>query len=166
MSDEKEEFDRWATNFYDYYEPGSRADHEFRLTRKLVITAHKWTSFIDEQVRRKTGFSRSRWQTLAAIAFAGGPVATLELAGRMGVQWPTVVRVLNEMEAEGLIERTQSSDDRRYRMIAITPAGQTLLEEVLEITNPLRAARLAGIATEDLIASERVLDRMLGTLPR
>lgn len=166
MSDEKGEFDRWATTFHDYYEPGSRADYEFRLTRKLVITARKWTAFIDEQVRRKTGFSRSRWQTLAAIAFAGGPVATLELAGRMGVQWPSVVRVLSEMEAEGLIERTQSSDDRRYRMIAITPAGRALLDDVLEITNPLRAARLAGIATEDLIASERVLDRMLATLPR
>jgi len=166
MGDEKGEFDRWATTYHDYYEPGSRADHEFRLTRKLVITARKWTAFIDEQVRRKTGFSRSRWQTLAAIAFAGGPVATLELAGRMGVQWPSVVRVLSEMEAEGLIERTQSSDDRRYRMIAITPAGRALLDEVLEITNPIRAARLAEIATEDLIASERVLDRMLARLPR
>ena len=94
MSDKKGEFDRWAAAFHDYYEPGSRAEYEFRLTRKMVITARKWTAFIDDQVRRKAGFSRSRWQTLAAIAFAGGPVTTLELSGYMGVQWPTVVRAL------------------------------------------------------------------------
>jgi len=166
MSDKNGEFDRWAATFHDYYESGSRAEYEFRLTRKMVITARKWTAFIDDQVRRKTGFSRSRWQTLAAIAFAGGPVTTLELSGYMGVQWPTVVRALGEMEAEGLIARTRSGKDRRYRTIAITPAGQTLLDEVLEITNPLRATRLADIATEDLIVSERVLDRILAALPR
>ena len=166
MSGEEGEFDRWATTFHEFYERGSRAEYEFRLTRKLVITARKWTSFIDEKVKQKTGFSRSRWQTLAAIAFAGGPVATLALSERLGVQWPTLVRTLNEMEAEGLIERTQAIKDRRYRMIAISPAGRALLDEVLEIVDPVRAETLTPIATQDMITTERVLDQLLQVLSK
>ncbi len=166
MTDNESDFESWATTFYDHYDRGSRVEYEFRFTRKLVIAARKWTSFIDERIKQKTGYSRSRWQTLAAIAFSGAPVATLELSERMGVQWPTLIRTLNAMETEGLIERTHDLKDRRYRMITISPAGRKVLEDVRQILDPLRSIKLKGLSTEDLMASERVLDQLLDVLIR
>lgn len=166
MSESEGDFDSWATTFYDHYDRGSRGEYEFRFTRKLVIAARKWTSFIDERIKQKTGYGRARWQTLAAIAFSGGPVATLELSERMGVQWPTLIRALNAMEAEGLIERTQDLKDRRYRMITISPTGRKVLEDVRQILDPLRSIKLSAFTTEELVASERMLDRLLEVMSK
>lgn len=167
MSENKSDFDNWAATFYDHYDRDSRVEYEFRFTRKLVLTARKWTSFIDEKIRLKTGCSRSHWQTLAAIAFSGGgPVATLALSERMGVQWPTLIRALNEMEVRGFIERTQDPNDRRVRMITISPAGRQALADVRQILDPMRSIMLEGFETADLKAAERVLDRLLRVLNR
>lgn len=158
------EFDNWAQSFYDQYDRGSRLEHEFRLTRMLVITARKWTAHIDEKIRQRTGYTRARWQALSGISLSGAPVSTLELSERMGIQWPTLIRTLNELEAEGLIERKQDPNDRRYRLVEISPAGRRVLKDVRAILDPMRSALLTGLSEEELIATEQVLRRLLVTL--
>lgn len=160
-----DEFDRWAKTFHDHYDEGSRLEHEFRLTRTLVIAARKWTRYIDEKIKDETGYSRSHWQALAAVSFSGEPVATLELSDRLGVRWPTLIRTLNEMEAAGLIERTQDRDDRRLRMITISPAGRKLLRDVRKILDPLRSVVLDHMSTDEIVIAEQLLTRLLGALP-
>jgi MarR family transcriptional regulator for hemolysin len=154
------EFDAWAKRFYEQYEEGSRLEKEFHLTRKLILTARRWTTHIDELVKKRTGHSRARWQTLSALSFSEGTVGTLELARRLAVRWPTLIRVLNELEAEGLIRRLPDPHDRRMRLVAITPEGRRVMSRVRDILDPARSAVLAGFSDEELVSAERVLDRL------
>lgn len=157
-------FDVWANRFHQQFEEGSRLEKEFRLTRTIVLTARRWTTHADGLVRAATGHTRARWQTLSALTFSDGPVGTLDLARRMGLRWPTLIRVLNELEAEGLVDRARDETDGRLRMIAITPQGRALVDRVLTILNPARADVLSVFSDEELVTAERLIQRLLTVL--
>lgn len=153
------EFDSWATRFGEFYPDGSRPELEFRFSRLLILAARRWSSYIDEAIRKKTGQPRARWQTLAALAFSDGPIATIELAERMAVQWPSLIRTLDGLEAEGLIERKINPADKRSRRVTITDKGLAVFRQVKAVLDPTRAALLEGFSDDELRVAERLLDR-------
>jgi MarR family transcriptional regulator for hemolysin len=161
LSAEGAEFDRWAVNHGDYYPPGSRLDLEFRLSRNLVMAGRRWVTLIDGLVKAKHGQSRARWQTMFSIAFAGRPVTTIALAKRLGVQWPTLIRVLDELEREGLVIRRDNPDDRRSRWIELSPAGHEVTRRVQTVLDPARSEMLAGLSDEEMAIGVRLLGRIL-----
>jgi len=153
------DFDSWASRFGEFYPAGSRAELEFRFSRLLILAARRWSTFIDEAIKQKTGQPRARWQTLAALSFSDGPIATIELAERMAVQWPGLIRTLDSLEAEGLVERRINPADKRSRLITLTPQGLAVFREVKAVLDPTRAALLEPFRDEDLAAAERLLGR-------
>ena len=158
MSGESE-FDSWATRFGEFYAGGTRPELEFRFSRLLILAARRWSTFIDEAIRQKTGQPRARWQTLAALAFSDGPIATIELAERMAMQWPSLIRTLDGLEGDGLIERRINPADKRSRLVTITARGLAVFREVKAVLDPTRAALLEDFADDELAAAERLLDR-------
>src|SRR5215208_8204343 len=56
-----------------------------------------------------------------------GALTPSELAVRERVQRPTVTRFVCRLEELGLVTRAADPADRRSALIAITPAGRTLL---------------------------------------
>ncbi len=159
-----DEFDGWATRFGEFYAEGSRTELEFRFSRLLILAARRWSTYIDEVIRQRTGQPRARWQTLAALAFSSGPIATIELAERMAVQWPSLIRTLNDLEAEGLVERRVNPADKRSRLVTITEAGEVVFRQVKAVLDPARAALLEGFGDEELTAAERLLERFFAVM--
>jgi MarR family transcriptional regulator for hemolysin len=158
------EFDSWATRFGEFYADGSRGELEFRFSRLLILAARRWSTFIDEAIRQKTGQPRARWQTLAALAFSEGPIATIELAERMAVQWPSLIRTLDGLEVEGLVERRVNPADKRSRLVTITDKGLGVFRDVKAVLDPTRAALLEGFSREELGAAERLLERFFAAI--
>jgi MarR family transcriptional regulator for hemolysin len=158
------EFDGWAARFRDFYPADTRGALEFRFSRLLILAARRWTTFIDEAIRQRTGQPRARWQTLAALAFSDGPIATIELAERMAVQWPSLIRTLNDLEADGLISRRINPDDKRSRLVTITDDGIAVFREVKAVLDPTRGALLEAFNDDELRAAERLLDRFFAIL--
>jgi MarR family transcriptional regulator for hemolysin len=154
------EFDDWAVNHADFYAPGSRLDLEFRLSRILILAGRRWVTLIDGLVKARHGQSRARWQTMFSIAFAGRPVTTIALAKRLGVQWPTLIRVLDELESEGLVTRRDNPDDRRSRWIELSPAGLEVTRRVQTVLDPARAEILSGLSEEELALGIDLLGRI------
>jgi len=142
------EFDGWATRFAQFYPAGSRNELEFRFSRLLILAARRWSTYIDEVIRERTGQPRSRWQTLAALA-----------AERMAVQWPSLIRTLDALEAEALIERRINPADKRSRLVTITPKGLAVFRDVKAVLDPSRGELLEGFSDEELAVAERLLDR-------
>jgi MarR family transcriptional regulator for hemolysin len=153
------EFDNWAKRFGEFYDEGSRHELEFRFSRLLILAARRWSTFIDEAIRQKTGQPRARWQTLAALAFSEGPIATIELAERMAVQWPSLIRTLDGLEAEGLVERRINPADKRSRRVTITNKGLAVFCDVKAVLDPTRAELLDGFSDDELRIAERLLER-------
>lgn len=158
------EFDSWATRFGEFYTDGSRDELEFRFSRLLILAARRWSTFIDESIRRQTGQPRARWQTLAALAFSDGPIPTIELAERMAVQWPSLIRTLDGLETDGLVERWINPADKRSRLITITDKGLAVFREVKAVLDPTRGMLLEGFTDEELGVAERLLDRFFAAI--
>ncbi|MXO66145.1 MarR family winged helix-turn-helix transcriptional regulator [Altericroceibacterium endophyticum] len=159
-------FDNWAVNFNDYYHQGSRVEAEFLFSRNLIIAARRWTSYIDEAIRAKTGHSRAHWQTLFGIAFAETPVTTLDLSERMGVQWPSLVRTLNELESKALIRRWKNPEDRRSRLVEITDNGREALADVKEVLDPKRHELFADFEEDELRVATELMERLYKKMER
>jgi MarR family transcriptional regulator for hemolysin len=157
-------FEGWATRFGEFYAEGSRAEIEFRFSRLLILAARRWSTYIDEVIREQSGQPRARWQTLAALAFSDAPIATIELAERMAVQWPSLIRTLNELEAEGLIERCINRADKRSRLVTITDKGLGVFRDVKAVLDPTRAALLENFSDDELQVTERLLDRFFRSI--
>jgi DNA-binding MarR family transcriptional regulator len=53
------------------------------------------------------------------------------LAGRIALDTSTTAGVVDRLEARGLLARRISPDDRRVRLLTLTPAGELLLAQTL-----------------------------------
>ena len=53
------------------------------------------------------------------------------LAGRIGLDTSTIGALVDRLESRDLIERKVSPEDKRVRLLSVTPAGQKLLEDVM-----------------------------------
>ena len=93
------------------------------LASNIIRTADRLNGGA-KQVFRAHGLSRSLYNALritAAAASAGIPVRTI--AEDMIVREPDISRLVDRLEAAGLVERRRSTKDRRVVRVRATRAG-------------------------------------------
>lgn len=159
-------FEQLAPRFNQFYPEGDRVTTEFLFSRKLILASRRWVNFIDRAIQKATGQTRARWQTLHAISYSEPPVTTVTLAERLGVRWPTLVRTLGNLEADGLIEKLDNPEDGRSRIIRLTAKGKDVFAKTKAILDPERHRVLADMSEDDLINATAVVDRFLAALVR
>jgi MarR family transcriptional regulator, transcriptional regulator for hemolysin len=83
-----------------------------------------------------------------------------ELAHRLHIEGPTLVRHLDRMETEGLLERCRDAHDRRVMRVCLTPSGRRRHAELREIAASLDARLRALLTPDETDTVERVLARI------
>ena len=141
---------------------GSLEDMKLRFTRRVIFLARRWRNHINDELRR-TGHSHARWMTLIWIQLLDGQSNHRELAERIGVELPTLVRLLNRLEAEGLVERLALAGRARAKTVRLTPKGRGVLVELNLITERARASFLDGADHEKLEVCMSLFDDLLAT---
>jgi MarR family transcriptional regulator, transcriptional regulator for hemolysin len=97
---------------------------------------------------------------LADEAPGGLELSQRQLAERMGVEVPTMVRHLDRLEREGLIERRRDARDRRVTRITVTPAGSRRLGVLRRVADAMDAEILSLLGPETYRALASTLDRL------
>ncbi len=96
------------------------------LCNTLRMTARAVTAVYDDALRplrlRVTQYS------LLARAVSMGPVESSRLSAALGLDKTTLARNLRPLERRGLIA-IATGEDRRTRLVRVTPAGEKLLKE-------------------------------------
>jgi MarR family transcriptional regulator, transcriptional regulator for hemolysin len=126
---------------------------------RLLFLGHR--SVHDELDRRLSqhGASLWNWVLLKEAANAEG-ASQRELAQHMRIEPPTLVRHLDKLAEEGLVERRPDPDDRRVVRVVVTPAGRARLTELHAIVHELDD-ELRGILTKrDVEVLNRALPRI------
>jgi DNA-binding MarR family transcriptional regulator len=77
---------------------------------------------------------------------------------------PTMSRILDTMEASGLVRREPDPDDARSRFVSLTREGKTLRKKLLPIAKALVAELERGIPEEELLLTRHTLRRMFRNL--
>jgi MarR family transcriptional regulator, transcriptional regulator for hemolysin len=153
--------DAAKTNFEIYRAGGTTP--EIRLTINLVIAARKWRALTDERLRL-VGQSSARMEALAAIMNSPWPSSQIDIAKRLRIEGPTMTRMLDTLEADGLVERIADPTDRRSKHLRLTAQGEAVLEEIFGIVDGLRARLIAGLAPEQIDALNSTLVTLTGRL--
>ncbi len=135
-------------------------DPKFRLTVQMVLAARRWRSMLDDRLRL-IGTSSARMEALSTIDRAPWPSAQVEIANRMGIEKPTLTRMLDMLEAEKLVERLPDPWDRRAKLIRLTPQGEETLDAANGIASDLRAILLDEFTDEEIIKANRFIERLL-----
>lgn len=85
----------------------------------------------DRHTREEYGLSPAARQVLAVVEGAGEPLEPSVIAERMLVTTGTMTSVLDTLERRELILRLPHPSDRRKVLVQITPAAQTVVDELL-----------------------------------
>jgi DNA-binding MarR family transcriptional regulator len=86
-----------------------------------------------------------------------------EVRDRLVAQVPDATRLLDRMEAQGLIERKRESDDRRFVTARIASRGLELLSELDEPMLALHRAQLAALDAREAQVLIELLERVRRT---
>jgi DNA-binding MarR family transcriptional regulator len=80
-----------------------------------------------------TGLSALGWSAsqgaLGALHCGEGPIIMSDLGEELGVTPRNVTKLVDELEAEGLVRRLPHPSDRRATLIALTPKGREKIAE-------------------------------------
>jgi len=77
---------------------------------------------------------------------------------------PTMSRILDSMEAHGLVRRTADEKDARARIIELTREGKSMRKKLVPVAKRLVAQLEADIPEADLLVTRRTLRRMFENL--
>jgi MarR family transcriptional regulator for hemolysin len=144
---------------------GSAPDLNVFLTRKIMRFARRWRAIANEHLAA-IGHTQARWEALYWIAVSRGEATQRELAECVGIEEPTLVRMLHRLEQEGLVERRASLADRRTKTIVLTKAAEPHLKAMSGVIDKLREDVLKNITPEEISLTVSVLDKMLERLER
>lgn len=103
------------------------------------------------------------WRVLATL-FDGEPVTVGELARRCLLKQPTLTKLLDRMERDGLVRRVPVAGDRRKVGVEITAAGRARAEPLVEEARACEAGVLAALSPLEARALEGALRRLLRRL--
>jgi DNA-binding MarR family transcriptional regulator len=116
-----------------------------------------------EQQVRQLGLTRSKWQVLAHLARNQG-IQQGALAEILEVEPITLCRIVDRLEAAGLVRRQRHPTDRRVWRLHLTEAAEPILETMTRISHTTRAAALAGVAPDEQDRLLEMLTKMRANL--
>lgn len=128
---------------------------ETEFANELARVARRWRTRLDARFC-DLGLTQARWRILLELS-RNGPVTQRDLAGHLGVEGPTLVRLLDKLEANGLVKRRECPEDRRAKRVSLTKAAGPVMDEINGIADETRHEILAGIPAADLSVARNVL---------
>jgi DNA-binding MarR family transcriptional regulator len=105
------------------------------------------------------GLTDAQWKPLYLLK-TGLANTPLELARRADIDAGAITRVLDRLEAKGLVERTRSQDDRRVVHLQLTKAGEAAVAKVPRILASLNNDFLRGFTEDEWTQLRTLLGRM------
>lgn len=114
---------------------------------------------------RQTGLPITRRQAAVVLYIARNEgVSQAEVATWLDLEPIALVRMLDKLNEERLVERRAHPTDRRVRTLWLTPAARPVVEQILAINKAIREEAFAGMPVHARDAVIDILDGVKGNL--
>lgn len=141
-------------------DPGEALDRlRLAYTHTLLLTGRHWRRAANA-VMEAHGLSDASAIPLIMIARLDGAPRQNALAEAVGIEGPSLVRLLDQLCGLGLVLRREDPTDRRAKVLSLTPAGTAVVARMEADLAALRAEIFADVSTADLEASLRVFEAL------
>lgn len=125
------------------------------LTRLVRI----WRALIDQRLK-PLELTQTHWVTLYNIHRLPPEQSQIQLAKAIGIEQPSLVRTLDQLEEKGLIIRHICANDRRAKLIKLTEKAEPIMEEVNKVIDITHHEILSGITPEELVVFINLVERL------
>jgi MarR family transcriptional regulator for hemolysin len=125
----------------------------------IARLARLWRREAD-QALADHGLSQATAHPLRILSGRGKCVRQGVLADEIGIEGPSLVRLIDLLQSEGLVERREDPTDRRAKTLHLTAEGEAKAEEINRVLRRVRADLLKDISLEDLAITYDVLQRI------
>ncbi|GGE64406.1 MarR family transcriptional regulator [Streptosporangium jomthongense] len=126
----------------------------------VARVTRRWRKLLDERLK-DLGVTQARWTTMVYLQQGGEGLTQRELASLMAIENPTLVRLLDSLEQQGLIERRACPNDRRARRLHLTEPGREFMEVLTARADALCEEMLAGVDSDDIEVALRVFHKIM-----
>ena len=106
------------------------------------------------------GLSPSKFSILAALADRDG-LSPSRLAQHLGVRRPTLTGLLDNLQAQGLISRQHTEQDRRRWSVHLSPSGRTLAQQAVTAQLTRMAGAMTPLSVSERSALRKILQNLL-----
>jgi len=107
------------------------------LGTDLARLVRIWRSLIDQRLK-PLELTQTHWVTLHNIHQLPPEQSQIQLAKAIGIEQPSLVRTLDQLEEKGLITRTTCASDRRAKRIKLTEEAAPIISEVEHVIDASR----------------------------
>lgn len=137
----------------------------FRSRRQEAVVALLRTTdvirWLASRVLEVHGITPQQYNVLRILRGAGTKgLPTLEIGGRMIERAPGITRLMDRLEAKGLVRRERCPADRRQVLCYIAPAGLELLERLDQPVDEFDHAAFAMLSDREVEGLVTLLDRI------
>ncbi|AEL09356.1 MarR family transcriptional regulator [Xanthomonas campestris pv. campestris] len=120
-----------------------------QLSAGLLVASRQWQRLAD-QAFGEFGLSSACTGPLLMIGRSGGGIRQVALAQQLGMEGPSLVRLLDKLCAQALVRREADSSDRRANQLWLTEAGQALVGQIEARLVALRAEVFGALSDAEV----------------
>ena len=135
------------------------------MTANLLVVSRAYRGVADRALA-DLGLSQATAWPIVMTGRLGDGVRQGALAEALGIEGPSLVRILDQLVAAGLMQRKEDANDRRAKTLHLTPAGNAQRVQIEALLVQLRRTLFADIDASDLKTALRVLESLKCTLGR
>lgn len=139
----------------------SLEDYPFYLMTRVMAAYYG----LLEDALKKVGVDQPRWRVLMILG-AQNPSNMSELSERAVIKNSTMTRLIQRMQAQGLVRSAPHPDDNRVSEVYLTPMGRERLQMVRDVGGQIFQRAFDGAAAGELTGFVAGLKSILGNLNR
>lgn len=122
-----------------------RSNLIFRLAR----LTRRWRQVLDTEAQA-AGLTEATWRPLLHLHLLGDGCRQKELAASVGIEGPSLVRILDTLVAKGLIQRSEDGTDRRAKLLCLTSEGKDVVARIRHTVSSLENELLGPFSDSEI----------------
>jgi MarR family transcriptional regulator for hemolysin len=119
------------------------------LLFRLTYLTRRWRKVLDVEFQ-SSGLTDATWRPLLHLHILGEDIRQKDLAASLGIEGPSLVRLMDSLIAKGLIERSEDTRDRRAKLLRLTPEGLKLVDHIRKTVTGLEVGVFSSFSDDEL----------------
>ncbi len=142
---------------------------DFDLSKCIGFVTTSAIKTVTEDFNRrmiKYGSTRIQWIALYFLLNTDKEMSQKELAVLMNIQDPSLARLIDRMERDGLIRRIENQKDKRMKILELTEEGRLKAKSLMHYGQEFSDLLLEDISDEEVEIFHKVLSKMLNNIEK
>jgi MarR family transcriptional regulator for hemolysin len=135
------------------------SDFQRELGQTIGDISRKWRFQMNKHLK-PLGLNLSTRQVLITLRRHPEGVMQRDLADKLGIEGPTLVRLLDHLEEKEWIQRVPSPDDKRRKYAMLTPKANDQIKIIEKLAQQMRAQMMTDLSLDEIKATMHLMHRI------